>query len=197
MKIIGCILCFWIMGVANVYAQSYHKKQLDFNVGAGFRPMYPVPGTTPIVSGNYSINYGLTDAIGIGLYYNQSGSVKSFNSSYLPSPPKVIIYWQESHAWTFNHVGLRGVFHFNKFILNKRWDVYAGFVSGYRFVSKTYRTTNPTTQNAVYEVPKYNNEVFSSFLLGGQFQISKYVGAWVELGSGLTLFNLGLNGRLI
>ncbi|MBA3664709.1 MAG: hypothetical protein H0W61_10940 [Bacteroidetes bacterium] len=183
-------------------AQSFQKSQMDINFGVGI-------GNTFIHSGAYrtfpaistSFDYGVTDAISVGAYLGYAGATYRYSGTdWCPSGNGNgnaygnYYNYTDTYKWKFSIVGLRGAYHFAKFIKNEKTDVYAGVMLGANFAKSTYTTDDPCFDHVPYAAQKYGGFVASGFL-GARYRFTDMVGIFGELGYGISYLTLGVNFR--
>ncbi len=96
--------------------------------------------------------------------------------------------------WSNTVIGLRGSWHYNEWHGSDRFDLYGGVMLGYNIGS--YKDKSTRTRNGVTEAYNENYSYSTSFVtwstyLGGRYFFSDNVGAYLELGYGMTYLNLG------
>lgn len=107
-----------------------------------------------------------------------------------------------SGAWAYNYeqhwsntvIGLRGSWHYNEWHGSDRFDLYGGIMLGYNIGSykdKSTRTRNGVTEPWDSGVNYKLSFVTWSSYLGARYLFTDNVGAYLELGYGITYLNLG------
>lgn len=182
----------------NVNAQSFKNKQVDLNVGLGF-------GTTFLASGAYrilppisaSLDVGVTDDISVGAYLGfASASWKYGGRGYCNMHNNGYWYdYTDTYHWNYYLFGIRGAFHFARFIDNNNLDLYAGLMLGERYARFSWSTDDPCPKNA-YTFGQTGSGLFLSGFVGCRYRFTDKVGAFAELGYGLTFLNVGVNFKL-
>lgn len=90
-----------------------------------------------------------------------------------------------SQSWNYTVVGARSAYHYNGFENVPDLDVYGGAMLSYNVVS--YKASDG------YTGPNsYGSGLGFSFYLGGRWFFSENIGAYAELGYGVSTLNLGL-----
>lgn len=88
--------------------------------------------------------------------------------------------------WNYFIVGARGAYHYNGFSSLSKLDVYGGVMLGYNIVSYTADGDEISTGNS------YGSGVGFSGFVGGRWLFSENVGAYAELGYGVSVLNVGV-----
>lgn len=186
-KIFFTLLCIITCSFCFSQTSLYQKGQLNFNIGVGFiTPLFDVSGydvkiKTPPVS--ITADYGLSDEIGVGIYIAKAksdvyGTLTDLNSGYS--------YKDKQSTLTHFILGARVLYHF---ALISKLDTYGGAMLGY----------NSIKEKAEPNVVVYGNTETSGFtyslLIGGRYRLTKLLGAFLELGYGVAVINLGINIR--
>lgn len=90
-----------------------------------------------------------------------------------------------SQSWNYTVVGVRSAYHYNGFTEAPNLDVYGGAMLGYNVVS--YKVTGGYTgPNA------YGSGLGLSLYIGGRYFFSENLGAFAELGYGVSTLNVGI-----
>lgn len=153
------------------YAQG--DKQL--NVGIGLSSYYG--GGLPIGA---SFEYGVTDVISVGAqidYYSWS-----YDYGYLN--------FNDRYRYTFIPIAVRGSYHVNELLNlgNEKLDLYAGVALGYYISRFSYDGPNAGVYN--YN-NSYGNRVLFGIHLGGRYYFKPNLGAFAELGYGVSALKIG------
>ena len=168
-SVLMCAL--FIFSFSTAQAQ-YEKGQIDVNLGVGLLPTFfgsGVESTLPPIG--LSVDYGVTDNISVGGYAAYASA--NFGSGF-------------GSDWKYNYtiIGVRGAYHFN--VNNDRFDPYGGALLGYNIISVDYGDSGITSGGAA------SAAAFSVFL-GGRYRFTDNIGAFAELGYGISILQLGLN----
>lgn len=183
-------------------AQSFDKGTTAVNLGiglGGYRYSYLTGyssnySVSPAM--NASIEHGvgyLGDAvIGIGGYLGYKTAKYEYTNNYSNRS------YHYDRRWTNTVVGLRGSVHYNEFHSNDQLDLYAGLMLGYNIGS--YKDKSTYTYNGVVTDYNENLKNTTSFFtystyIGGRYFFTESIGAYLELGWGVTAINLGLTAR--
>jgi hypothetical protein len=167
---------------SNAQTEQFKKGQIDAQVGLGFVNTM----TTKLYDGSTDLNlstfksppilatvdFGVTDEFSAGGYVNY------FHTEYLA-------YMQRETSKTFV-IGVRGLYHVD---LLPVLDTYGGVGLGYGASSRFahgYFFSDP-------DVSYTKGELYYQLTVGARYRFAEKVGAFVELGYGVALINLGIN----
>lgn len=104
-------------------------------------------------------------------------------------------YYNYDYRYTWLIIGARGTWHYNEWHGNDKLDTYGGVMLAYRGVSYKDKTDYGAYGNLSYYNYSGSGLGFSGFL-GARYFFSDKIGAYGELGYGLTALQLGLSVRL-
>lgn len=196
------LLVFVTAAFITARGQSFAKQQMDINFGFGI-------GNTFVHSGAYktfpsistSFDYGVTDAISVGGYLGYASATYKYTGlEWHPSGNGIgnaygnYYSYTDTYKYRFSIIGVRGAYHFAKFIPNEHTDLYAGLMLGANFVKYTYTTDSPYAEHVAVAAQSYSGFAWSAFL-GCRYRFTDNVGIFGELGYGITYLNLGVNFR--
>jgi hypothetical protein len=168
------IALFLAASFAPAFAQSYQKSNNLLNAGIGLSAYGA--GGLPI---GISFEKGITDQISVGGFadYSRYG----YNSG--------------GYKWnyTFIYAGARGSYHLGELLNmdNNKFDPYAGASLGFR--SASYRDNTGYNYNDY--VSPYNSGLFFGIHVGGRYYFSEKLGAFGEVGYGVSALKLGLTAK--
>jgi hypothetical protein len=93
-----------------------------------------------------------------------------------------------SEKWNYTIIGIRSAYHFNGLNADKI-DVYGGIMLSYNILNYSY------TDNSGYanDLGNYGSSAGFTLYVGGRYFFSDNVGAYAELGYGVSYLTLGLN----
>jgi hypothetical protein len=96
--------------------------------------------------------------------------------------------------WSNTIIGLRGSWHYNEWHGSDRFDIYGGLMLGYNIGS--YKNKSTRTRNGVTETYDDDFNYSLSFVtystyLGMRYLFTDNIGAYLELGYGISYLNLG------
>jgi hypothetical protein len=187
--------------IASATAQSFEVGTNAVNAGIGLggsRYSYVVSGNDHYsVSPTLSLSYerGVTElgpgVLGIGGFFARKSVHYEDVNSYAYSNTT----YNYDQRWSNMVIGLRGAWHYNEWHGSDRFDIYAGLMLGYNVGS--YKNKSTKTVNGVTTAYDYSYSGSSSFVtwstyLGMRYFFTEKVGAYLELGYGMTAANLGL-----
>jgi hypothetical protein len=189
------LLCLPFLGTA----QSFQQSQMDLNVGLGL-------GTT-FAYGNYrnmppisaSLDYGVTKNISVGAYLAFAAATwRNYYWEYCNSGNGVgnKYYVSDTYRWNYYILGVRGAFHFAEFIDNDKIDLYAGLMLGDNIAHSSWTTDSPCPDHGYYWTGSSQGGFIFSGFAGCRYRFTEKVGAFAELGYGISYLNLGVNFKL-
>jgi hypothetical protein len=196
--ILGGLLAISAVAPTSLHAQSFDKGTTAINLGIGlggyrygylnnYNSNYNVSPTIN-ASVEHGVGYLGDGVIGIGGFFGQKSVSYKYTSQIGSST------YNYDRKWTNTVVGLRGSFHYNEWHGNDKLDLYAGLMLGYNiggYKDKSTRTVNGVT--TTYDETFQNNYSFVTYstYVGGRYFFSEKVGAYLELGWGVSAINLG------
>lgn len=188
--------------IADLNAQSFKKQQMDINFGIGIGNTFIQSGATKVFPAiSTSFDYGITDAISVGAYLGYAGATYNYyGRNWCPSGNGNgnafgnYFDYTDTYKWKFSIVGIRGAYHFTKFIPAEKLDLYAGIMLGANFAQSTYSTNDPCDGHIAATAHKYGGFVGTGYL-GLRYRFTENIGVFTELGYGITYATLGLNLR--
>jgi hypothetical protein len=197
--ILAVLVCLSI----STQAQSYKQGQIDFNVGMGLGNTFMHARSygygygysyRSIPTFNASGEYAVTNAIGVGGYLAYTSLKQTYTSSWYHSNGNYYAY-TDQFKWSFFIIGARAAYHFDEFIKIDKLDVYSGLMLGYNIARVTYTSSDASRNGIAYYGSSYGGLAWSLFA-GARYRFTDKIGAFVELGYGVTVLNLGLNIKL-
>ncbi len=190
-------LLFALLFTTGLFAQSFEKGTTDINLGIGFG--------VPYASGHYrvlpplsaSLDYGITDDISIGGYLGYTAITWRYTGSdWCKNGPNWVRYdYVDDYRWSYHIFGLRGAYHFARFIKEDKVDLYAGLMLGYNYASYRYKTNEACRNSVTYTGPHYGGVAFGAYV-GCRYRFSDKIGVFGEVGYGLSYLTLGVNFKL-
>lgn len=163
------IIFIAFMGISLSATAQFEKGQKDLNVGVGLLSTFGAgKATLPPVS--VSLDFGITDNISLGAYLGYSMFKEEFAGL--------------NYTWKYSYliVGARGAYHFD---LLDNMDTYAGLLLAYNLASVELEG------NSNLPEPSAGGIAYSGFL-GARYHFNERIGAFGELGYGISVLNLGL-----
>lgn len=88
--------------------------------------------------------------------------------------------------WNYFIVGARGAYHYNGFSSVPKLDLYGGAMLGYNIVNYSSDGNDVDISNS------YGSGIGFSGFLGGRWFFTERIGAYAELGYGVSVLNAGL-----
>jgi len=177
---IACALLFFAFSQLN--AQVYSKGQQDLHLGVGLGTFYGSGYRTVLPPLNVSYEKGITENIGVGAYAGYASSRYNYGFS--------------DYHWTYNYLifGARGVYHYDLF-KNPKLDTYGGIMLGFTIANAKFHSDNPLYKESDYTSPASGGLTWSGFV-GARYQFKEKLGAYAELGYGVSVLNLGIRLKL-
>lgn len=167
------VLLFTIVLTNEAQAQKFQQGQIDLNLGVGLGATF---GTGDIgLPLSLSLDYGINDNISIGGYVGYAGSNEN-----LPFVGEI--------SYTYLIVGARGAYHFD---VTENLDTYAGLLLGYNISSVSI-------ENSIAGAPERDagGGFTYSIFAGARYHFTDKIGAFGEIGYGISVLNLGLTVKL-
>lgn len=173
-KSIFIILAIFIAVTAQ--AQPFQKGTTAANVGIGLGTALGGLGNArPAISA--SIDHGVWDVGGPGVI-SLGGYVGNTGYKYTSG--------NYTYKWNYIVVGARGAYHYNGFTTVPNLDVYGGAMLGYNIVKYSSDGDDMAMANS------YGSGMGFSGFLGSRWFFSDNIGAYAELGYGVSVLNVGL-----
>lgn len=153
---------------------NFSKGQWDVNAGVGLiRTFYGSHrGVVPPVS--VSAEVGVTDNISVGGYIGYTSTKDRFG--FLDDFDVV--------KYSFLIIGARGSYHFNVW---DKMDTYGGLMLGYAVASAKWDSSNPYLEDASFAASGLSLSAY----IGGRYDINENIGAFAEIGYGISVLTLG------
>ena len=173
-KSIFILLAIFVAAAAQ--AQPFQKGTTTANVGVGLGTALGGLGKArPAISA--SIDHGVwyvggPGIISLGGYVGNTG-YKYSSGNY-------------TYKWNYIVVGARGAYHYNGFTTVPNLDVYGGAMLGYNIVKYS------SDGDDMAMVNNYGSGMGLSGFLGSRWFFSDKIGAYAELGYGVSVLNVGL-----
>lgn len=195
-RTITTIFCAAVLGMTNMAnAQSYEvgTNVLSLGVGLGSSIGYTNSSQSPALS--IQFEHGITElgsgVVSIGGYvglktykYEWSGTGYHFPEGYYN--------YTYTQKWNYTIIGLRGAYHFTGLDVDKV-DLYGGVMLSYNILSYKYSDTDPYYSDSYYNYGTYGSAAGFSIYGGGRYFFTDNIGAFLELGYGISYLNLGLS----
>ena len=194
------VLLLVVLVTIKAEAQSFKAKQVDINIGLGFGSRYRVSsvfGYRPPIS--ISGEYGITDEISIGVYLGYTGySLRYTGSDYCNNGNGNGGYYtyEDTYSWSFYIIGLRGAYHFAKFVKDDKMDLYGGLMLGNTFYNYNYSTTSSCGNHIKTYYSTSGPHLAYALFAGGRYHFTDKIGGFGEIGYGISYLNIGLNIKI-
>lgn len=107
-------------------------------------------------------------------------------------------HYEYDRKWSNTVIGLRGALHVNEIIESDQFDLYGGLMLGYNiggYKDKSTRTRNGVTEDYADDHRYRLSYVTWSTFVGGRYLFTERIGAYLEVGYGVSYLNLGLTAR--
>lgn len=179
---------------AQVFEEGSNHVNVGYGFGLGYGRLlnaystyegYKFSGFGPVF---LSYERGVTDNIGIGA----SVSYSSYGASWTQKSYLVAAY-DYSYRWTTLAIMARGAYHFS--VRNDKFDPYAGVGLGFMKFGYKWDTEDPlfneTNSNVSLGTP-FGYQIFA----GARYMFTDNIGAYAEVGYGLSVANFGLTIKL-
>lgn len=185
MKKIALVLFIATICAKTTTAQFFEKGTNVVSAGIGFGGhfgSYTYGSQTPGLSLQYERgvwDVGGPGVISLGGYagvksYKYSGDYGGY-------------HWSEK--WNYTVIGVRSAYHYNA-INNKKFDVYGGLMLSYNILS--YKYSDNGGNYGYKSSGSYGSHVGLSAYVGGRYLFTDHIGAFAELGYGVSILNVGL-----
>ena len=166
--------------LAMMFALAAHSQQVQVgtttaNLGVGLGTALGGLGTArPAISA--AVDYGVWDVGGPGVV-SLGGYVGNTGYKY-----NDLGY---TAKWNYTTIGVRGAYHYNGFKV-PQLDAYAGVMLGYNIVKYSSEVEDSSFVN------NYASGLGFSGFIGGRWFFSEHLGAFAELGYGVSVLNAGV-----
>lgn len=203
LKLTAALTLLVLAPATGLHAQAFDKGITAINLGIGLggaRYSYISAynndySTSPTITASFEHGVASVDGIGAigvgGLFANKSVHYKSTSHSYSTT-------YEYDRKWSNTVIGLRGAIHLNELLESDQFDVYGGLMLGYNIGSykdKSTRTYHGVTTDWSDDYHYKLNFVTWSTFVGGRYYISDHIGAYLEVGYGVSYLNLGLTAK--
>jgi hypothetical protein len=180
-----------VCGVSVGHAQSFQKGQTDINLGIGLGNIIVEPGSINVLPPvSASVEFGITNDISLGGYAAFTGASRTYQG--WENCGNIDHYYTDTYRWSYFILGVRGAYHFGRFIKIDKLDMYAGLMLGNDFAHDSYSTSSICSDHVAYISPTYGGFVFSLYG-GARYRFTNHFGVFGELGYGISYLNVGLN----
>ncbi|NUQ26065.1 MAG: outer membrane beta-barrel protein [Saprospiraceae bacterium] len=171
----------------------FSKGDLDLSAGIGMFSTFAADrGTTVVPPVSAQLVYRLAPNFSLGAY----AAYSTTESNKVLRPNGAVDFYENQ----FTMLGLRAAAHSNRI---DNWDIYGGFMVGYNIPNVTHtQLVAPTGGDSprddiqpTFTRPSSSKMSFSGFV-GASYFFNKKIGAFGELGYGISLLNFGVTCRL-
>lgn len=165
-----------LLFAATANSQSFKKETTTANLGIGLGTALGGLGNArPAIS--LSIDHGLWETggpgvISLGGYVGNTG-YKYSSGGY-------------NYKWNYIVAGVRGAYHYNGFTNLPKLDPYAGAMLGYNIVKYSSDAADD-----IGMAKSYGSGIGFSGFIGSRWFFTENIGAYAELGYGVSVLNVG------
>ena len=151
------------------------------NLGVGLVYSNVIAGSAPIFMVNYEFNvardFTLAPFIGIATY-TSANNFEYANEHY---------YYRE----TIIPIGVKGTYYFNRLLhLNPKWDIYAAASVGYLYDNISWENGYGGSEHI-----SDPNHLFLDLHAGAEYHISRRIGIFLDLSTGISTIGLAIHHR--
>lgn len=185
MKKLALVLFTATLLASKAKAQFFEKGTNVISAGVGLGGSfgsYSYGSQTPALSLQYERgvwDIGGPGVISLGGY----AGVKSYKYSGSSGP------YSYSEKWNYTVIGVRSAYHYNG-ISNEKVDLYGGLMLSYNILS--YKFKDNGGSSSIYRGGSYGSNVGFSAYAGARYLFTENLGAFAELGYGVSYLTLGL-----
>ena len=183
MKAIFVLICTIALPTF-VYAQSFTKATKIISAGIGLgTSFYQTSGNArPAISANFekgAFEVGDAGIISLGGYIGNSGYKDTYSAGSYS--------WEAKYNYTV--IGVRSAYHYGE-LNNDKFDLYGGLMLSYNLVSYKYSDNDPSYD---YDAKVEASGIGFTGYVGGRYNFSEKLGAFAELGYGVSTLSFGLS----
>lgn len=184
MKKITLVLLAATLLATKTNAQFFEKGTNVISAGVGLGGHYgsfSYGSQTPALSIQYEKGIwevGGPGVISLGGYAGVKGYKYSGSSG----------AYSYSEKWNYTVIGVRSTYHYNG-INNEKFDVYGGLMLSYNILSYKFSSNG---SSSTHLSGNYGSTVGFSLYAGGRYLFTEKLGAFAELGYGVSYLTLGL-----
>ena len=161
------------------FAQPFQKGTTVANVGVGVGTALGGLGKVrPAIS--LSVDHGAWEVGGPGVI-SLGGYIGNTGYKYASGG--------NTAKWNYFVVGARGAYHYQGFTTVPELDVYGGVMLAYNIVKYSYDGDNSVLSN------NYGSGLGFTGFIGGRWFFNEKIGAYAELGYGVSVLNVGASFR--
>lgn len=191
---LALLLCVLASCLTTLTAQNtrFEKGDIEISAGVGVLPTFFADQSKTIVPPlSARIGYRVSNNLSLAAY----AAFSSSETNQIDLPDGSVTHYEND----FLIVGIRGAAHTNRL---DNWDIYGGFLLGYNIPEVTENRTFNTNGDAApvedapsFSRPPENTFTYSGFV-GASYYFGKRLGAFAEVGYGISLLNVGLNLKI-
>ncbi|THU39516.1 hypothetical protein FAM09_13510 [Niastella caeni] len=184
MKKLALVLLATALYATTTQAQFFEKGTNVISAGVGLGGhfgSFTYGSQTPGISVQYEKGIWETGGPGVISLGGYAG-VKSYKNSGSAGS------YHYTEKWNYTVIGVRSAYHYNG-INNEKFDVYGGLMLSYNILS--YKFSDNGT-SSTYRAGSYGNALGFSAYVGGRYLFTNNIGAFAELGYGVSYLTLGL-----
>lgn len=184
MKKIAFVLLAISLYATTSHAQFFEKGAHVISAGVGLGGhfgSFSYGSQTPGISLQYEKGVWETGGPGVISLGGYAG-VKSYKYSGSSGS------YSYTEKWNYTVLGVRSAYHYNG-IDNEKLDVYGGLMLSYNILSYKFSDNGSST---TYHSGNYGSAVGFSAYVGGRYLFTGNLGAFAELGYGVSYLTLGL-----
>lgn len=167
-----------LIAAASLHAQSFQKGNNVLGIGVGLGSSLSGLGSqTPAISANFE--HGIWEIGGPGVI--SLGAYVGFKS---------FKYTGEDilEKWGYTIIGVRGAYHYNG-IKSDKFDLYGGLMLSYNILKYSVKDNDG---NIIAGTGNYGSGAGITAFIGGRYFFTPNIGAFAELGYGVSYLTLGL-----
>lgn len=168
------LIALVISGELALAQHSTGDKNLNLGIGLG---SVVATGSTSVPPIGASFEYGIKDEISVGGYIGYTASNQDLGRGF-------------AYKYSYLIIGARGSYHYY-FVDDPKLDTYGGLMLGYNVASAKWdgNGADPGTSASV-------GGVAYSLFIGGRYAFTDQIGAFAELGYGISWLQIGANIKL-
>lgn len=175
------LLCGAMVAMSLKSTAQVDEGQIDMNLGIGLLT-FGATGDVGVPPVSFSLDYAIQDDITVGGflgYYSSSQELPSFGGTYV-------------FNYSYTIIAARGTYHY---ALIDELDTYGSVILGYIVGSSSVE--EPNGANPAFRPATANvGGVAYGFSVGARYHFTDNIGAFAEIGYGISLLNIGLTYKL-
>lgn len=160
-----------LVAISEMALAQHSAGDKNLNVGIGLGSTFATGSSTiPPIGASFEV--GIKDEISVGGYLGYSASENKAGGF--------------TAKYSYTIIGARGSYHYD-FLGNEKIDTYGGLMLGYNVASAKWDGPGQVASAG---------GITYSFFVGGRYAFKDNLGAFAELGYGISYLQLGLNLKL-